>query len=208
MSLDGTYLSEHQNPYTDNYGPRCLATDDEGLLFQTCTTFPTSGGALTECYVISIPVTNLEKEQDRLPLNGPSGLINARAIEYDRSDENFWIGDFGGNIYKITGFNFVPPPITSVEPSEMLRGGLTAAPNPASTSSLISLGATTVDRKVTLIVVDLFGREVVTLFNGMQGAGVDLTTRWSTSQIPNGAYRIVASTSGNIIASASLIITH
>jgi hypothetical protein len=208
MDMTGTLISEHDNPYKENYGPRCLAWDDVGTMFQTCTTFPTSGAALTACYAISFKVSDLSTETGRLPLNSPTGLINARAIEYDRNDENFWIGDFGGNIYKITGFNFVAPPVTSVESEDMFRGTLSAVPNPASTSSLIQLGATTVDRRVTLTIVDLFGREVATIFNGVQGAGIDLTTRWSTSHLPSGSYRIVASTSGNVISTTSLIINH
>lgn len=207
MDMSGGLISEHDNPYQETYGPRCLAWDDIGTMYQTCTTFP-GGGSLSACYLISFKTSDLSTETARMPLNSPTGLINARGVEYDRNDENFWISDFGGNIYKITGFNFVPPPISSVDEPAFLRGDLHVAPNPASTSTLVQLAATTVERRVTLTVVDLFGREISTLYNGIQGAGTDLTMRWTTSQLPSGTYRIVASTNGSFISSTALVINH
>jgi hypothetical protein len=209
MDLTGQLLTQVQNPYRHNYGPRCLAWDDVGRLFQTCTTFPTSGGALTECYVITMDVSNLSQETARLPMIGPNGLINARGIEYDRRDKNFWISDFGGNIYKITGFDFVAPPVSSVEERDpFAREELRVIPNPASTVVMVTLGASGVDREVTIMIVNDLGQPVTSTFQGVQDAGTDLSRRFSVEGLAQGSYRIVATSNGVVVSSSLLIITH
>ena len=208
MDLDGVLIDEKPNAYQFNYGPRCLAYDDNGLLYQTCTYFPNTNAALTECYAITIPVTSLSTEQDRMPLNTAGGLINARAIEYDRSDKNMWIGDFSGNIYKITGFSFVAPPVSSVEADPILRGDLSIRPNPSSTSAVITLGATTIDRRVEISIIDMLGREVLPSTTQMQGAGVELSSRITTAMLSQGTYTAIASVSGTVISSSRFIVNH
>jgi hypothetical protein len=208
MDKNGTLLSDYANPYQVNYGPRCLAYNDNGLLYQTSTNFPSSGGPLSEAFVISIPTSSLSTEADRISLTTGNGVINARAIEYDRSDGNLWIGDFGGNIYKITGFNFVPPAITSVEESPIFHGELSIRPNPASTSVLVTLGATTVERRVEISIIDLFGNVTLPSVVQSQGAGNELAVRIAVNSLATGTYTVIASLSGTVISSSRLAITH
>ena len=209
MDLNGQLLTTVENPYQENYGPRCMAWDDENRMFQTCTTFPSNGAALSDCYLISMSLSDLSTETQRMQLIGPNGLINARGVEFDRSDKNFWISDFGGNIYKITGFDFVPPPVSSVEErAPQLEGAITVSPNPAQTSVLITLGAALVSRTIDLSIVDELGQEVMTIYTGTQGAGTEFVRRVSLGSIPSGSYRIVASTDGSVITTSMLVVTH
>lgn len=204
--LDGSLISEFDNPYKFNYGPRCLAFDDANTLFQTCTFFPTAGGALTECYLITIDKNDLSKETGRLALNGPSGLINARAVEYDRNDRNFWIGDFGGNIFKIAGFYYVAPPISGVEDPNYSSASISVAPNPTSGSAMISVAAVNFDRKIELTIVDIFGKPVTTLYKGMQVAGQDIALRWDSTTQAAGTYTVVATSNSNVLHSTTMVV--
>lgn len=208
MDKNGTLIADYENPYQFNYGPRCLAYNDNGSLYQTSTFFPSSGGSLTEAYVLSIPTSSLSTETDRMPLTTPNGLINARAIEYDRSDGNLWIGDFGGSIYKITGFNFVPPAITSVEDDPVFRGELSISPNPASSSVLVTLGATTTERRVEISIIDLFGTVVQTPVVQSQGAGNELVIRIPVKSLATGTYTVIATLGGTVISTSRLAIAH
>ena len=153
-------------------------------------------------------VSDLSNERDRMELVGPTGLINARGIEYDRNDKNFWVGDFGGNIYKIAGFDFVSPPVTSVEEDQALKGTLSVHPNPASVSALISMDASRVTRSITVEIIDLFGRSVATVYDGTQSEGNVFARRISLDNVASGTYRVVASTRGSVISSTTLIVAH
>ncbi|NQW30457.1 MAG: hypothetical protein HQ472_08090 [Ignavibacteria bacterium] len=206
MNLDGSLVSEAPNPYKYNYGPRCLAYDDNNTLFQTCTFFPTAGGSLTECYLITIDKNDLSKETGRLALNGPSGLINARAVEYDRADRNFWIGDFGGNIYKIAGFYYVAPPVTGIDEQKYTSANITVAPNPTVGSTLIGVAAVNYDRRIELTVADMLGRPVTTLYKGTQVSGQDIALRWDGSLHGAGTYTVVATSNGTVLHSATVAV--
>lgn len=208
MDLSGGLISEVDNPYKQNFGPRCLAWDDQSRMFQTSTTFPTSGGALTACYIIQMGLDNLSVETDRLELIGPTGLINARGIEYDRADKNFWVSDFGGNIYKIAGFDFVPPPVTSVDEELPGSGAISAHPNPASTSVLLTIDQTGTDRHLDVSIIDLYGRTVATVYSGTHTGSNAFVKRVSVDDLPSGTYRVVAVANGAVVSSTMLIVTH
>lgn len=102
----GTVIKTFQNPYSKTYGPRGLAYDRENFVYQVGTYFP-NAGALTEAVISKMPKGNLSNEVDRIYLQSPNGLINARGIEFDPRDKNFWITDYNGNIYKIAGFDLI-----------------------------------------------------------------------------------------------------
>jgi hypothetical protein len=204
--IDGALLSEFDNPCKVNYGPRCLTSDDVGNLYQSCTYFPSTNSTLSDCYAIRMEVSNPSKELERLPLNSNQGLINARGIEYDRRDGSFWIGDFGGNIYKVTGFNFVPPPITSVEEDRLNRGSLAVRPNPVNSTAVITLSAVPDERQVTIRVVDALGSVVGQVYTGVQQAGIDLVVAWVPAQLGAGAYTVTAECNGRMVDATHLVL--
>jgi hypothetical protein len=135
-------------------------------------------------------------------------LINARGVEYDRNDGNFWIADFGGNIYKITGFEFVPPQVTGIREDGTVSTDavLRFAPNPASTSTLVTLTSPQRDRIIDIVAVDVLGQPIATIFHGTQLAGEEITTRWYTSSIPPGTYSIIARDGSALITTARVSI--
>lgn len=206
MDPNGNAIDEVDNACKVRYGPRCLASDDNGNLFQTCTFFPTDGAALTDCYVIKFNVANLSKETDRLTLQTAQGMINARGIEYDRRDGSFWIGDFGGNIYKITGMDFVSPPVTGITDYDPPINRLNVYPNPATNASMVAVSATTTDRKIHIQVVDMLGNIVAVVYDGVQEAGVDLVSNLPVSILPAGRYTVTLSSRDTIICSTPVSI--
>lgn len=210
MDLSGELLQEVDNPYQENFGPRCLAWDNDQTVFQTSTTFPTNGGALTACYIIASNTNDLSKETKRMELIGPNGLINARGIEYDNRDKNFWLSDFGGNVFKITGFDFVSPPVTSVEEAVSFDGELTVYPNPVTSIRSISihLSGVAATEDILFAVVDLQGRVIESNIQGMLNGNSVSVANWTPSELASGAYRVVASTKGSVIASTTLMVTH
>lgn len=205
---DGQLIAEVANPYQFNYGPRCLATDDKGRLFQTCTYFPSTNSTVTEVLLISFSSSNMTVETDRLPLYVRGSLINARGVEYDRSDGNFWVADFGGNIYKITGFEFVPPQVTGVNDDGTYSTAplLRVAPNPAASSTLVTLSAAQRDRIIDLVVVDVLGQTIATIHHGYQLAGDELVARWYPSNVPAGTYTILAREGATLVTSTRVSI--
>lgn len=208
MSTNGEVLDEQDNPNKVRYGPRCLASDDDGNLLQTCTFFPSDGGALTDCYAIKFATSSLSIERDRITLQTPTGLINARGIELDRRDSMLWVGDFGGTIYKITGYDFKRPPVTGITESSYGSplNHVSVYPNPASTSVNITVAAATLPRQLTLRIVDALGTHVATLYTGMQDAGIDFVTGIASDILATGTYTVVASSNGRTIDTAPFVV--
>ncbi len=206
---DGSLISQVFNPYQKNYGPRCLAYDGSTTMYQTSTTFPSAGGALTECFVIGMSTSNLSTESRRQTLQNRDGVINARGIEIDPVDRNFWISDFGGNIYKITSFEFVPPPLVSnvekgAEGAE--RTTISVAPNPVSSDAFVRVSPGEVDRAIVVDIVDGLGRVVATPYRGIQYATEEAAFRWTPHGLSPGAYNIVVTSNGRRLGATSTVI--
>ena len=103
--VDGTLISQNTNPYNKTYGPRGICYDGTQYLYQVCTYFP-GGGSLTEALAMKIDKANLGTSVETMTLeSNTGGMINARGIDVDPRDNNFWISDYNGNLYKIAGFN-------------------------------------------------------------------------------------------------------
>lgn len=207
----GELIRTHENPRRVNYGPRSLATDERGNVFQVSTNFPSPGRPLSDCYIIHSKSTNASVEFDRMPLSNRSGFINARGVEFDQRDETFWISDFGGNIYKVTSFSFVPPDITSVADKQgavWQSNQIRIAPNPAIGSALISCDASGLDRRVELIITDQLGRRIATLYSGRQPAADALAVRWFTHDVASGVYMVHLIVDDNRVASKNIIVRH
>ncbi len=98
-------LQKYENPFSEYLGPRSICYDGNQYLYQASTHFSTAEGIIAT-YIVKID-KNTFQEVDRILLTSRSGIINCRGIEYDKNDKNFWITDFGGNIYKIAGFETI-----------------------------------------------------------------------------------------------------
>lgn len=183
----GDVIESFDNPYSYTYGPRGLCYDGGEYLYQVCTYFP-GGGVLTEAYVIRIPIDNMDAEHDRLPLQDRDGLINGRGVEFDPSDKNMWLSDYGGTIYKMAGFHT----ILSAEESpygQYATEKIDARiyPNPMTDFSNISFTAPKASR-VRIDIYDVYGRVVRTLFDADCAAGQAEVATLERGQLPAGAY--------------------
>ena len=111
------------NPKRDvQYGPRSM-TYLNGKLHQVFTDY--SSNTLQSA---TIQILDIDKDQatEAAPLLY-NKTINARGIDIDDRDGNYWVNDFNGNIYKIIG----DKSITSVE-NKSNEISVTILPNPAS----------------------------------------------------------------------------
>lgn len=206
MDTDGQTIDHVSNPCRSRYGPRGLAHDNNGNLLQVCTDFSAENEQLTNCSAVLASSQSITVESDRLLLTTNSYLINGRGIEYDERDGNMWVSDFGGSIYKVAGFNFVEPSITSVSNAEYQASRLTIRPNPASDVAVISLSAISDKRNVTVTVRDIHGRILHTVFHATQPIGLDCVFSWNTLLLANGMYTLTAEADGRIVACTPFIV--
>jgi photosystem II stability/assembly factor-like uncharacterized protein len=134
----GTVEATYKNPFDVNYGPRGLCYDGKNFLYQVSTAFPS--GSLTGAFILKINKNDLSSEVERFNLEGLDGIINGRGVDYDSRDKNFWVSDYGGNIYKIAGFETV----AGVEDGNLSNKlDISFYPNPA--SEFINIGFNAID---------------------------------------------------------------
>ncbi|MGB9771146.1 MAG: VPS10 domain-containing protein [Candidatus Kapaibacteriota bacterium] len=151
--ITGKVEATYQNPYSKTYGPRGLAYDREMYVYQIGTYFP-NAGALAEAVISKISKNDLSKEMARINLQYPNGIINARGIEYDPRDKNFWVTDYQGNIYKIAGFDLVLSTENTKLPSTLQ---VKVFPNPAKDFVFLSFPQEIIDVLSKVQIVDSFG---------------------------------------------------
>ena len=156
-------LTQLINPCQRNSGPRGLAFDGDKYVYHVCMDF---GGGLTDASLIRLDKQDLTMEVDRIKLENSSGLINARGCAYDPADDNVWVSDFVGNIYKLAGFNTV----TSIEDNNGLEKSSPISanvfPNPATEYSNITFDTGEFSGELSVKVIDMLGNDLGTLFDG------------------------------------------
>lgn len=113
-------ISRNPNGF-NNYGPRSM-TFYNGFLYQAFTNY--TANALQDASIKIFDMNNGAKEP--IPLLRDK-VINARGIDIDTRDGNFWISDFNGNIYKVVGI----PVETSIIENDNFKS-VSIFPNPAS----------------------------------------------------------------------------
>lgn len=186
--IDGTFKYKQKNACLIRYGPRGLAYDGTEFLYQVCTYFPSSGGALSDAYVIKFSKNDLSTEVDRIRLEDANGLINARGIDLDPMTKDLWVSDFGGNIYKIAGFETIlSAPETSAE-NDLLD--VSVFPNPAKEFSNISI-ASNINSRLSIELIDDLGRKVKLIDEIDVSPGGRQSVRFNTDGITDGIYTIV-----------------
>lgn len=162
--IDGKVESTYPNPYSKTYGPRGLAYDQSQYIYQIGTYFP-NAGALSEAVALRIHKDDLSKEIDRILLQTPSGLINARGIEYDPRDKNLWISDYNGNIFKIAGFDLL---VTVGNDQISQNPTITASlfPNPTGETFELVINVKNFSQMVKIELFDVFGNKIETIHEG------------------------------------------
>jgi hypothetical protein len=200
-------VSQVNNPFNKFYGPRCLSTDGKGMLFQVGTDFG-SGGGLQGAYLSKIPVDTLNKESDRMELlNSVGNTINARGIEYDPRDGNYWITDLSGNIFKIANFDTPSDPLSDVQDQNSgNNSGISIAPNPVAGRAVISYMTGKLQAHVKLEVYTILGERVAELVNGVVDADNISAAIWDCREFPEGLYTVSLVVDGVQRPAAKLLI--
>ncbi|HPI19430.1 MAG TPA: T9SS type A sorting domain-containing protein [Candidatus Kapabacteria bacterium] len=202
----GEVLSEYKNPYQKTYGPRGLCYDGKQYLYQVCTYFP-GGGSLTEAVAIKFDKDDMTNEIERMQLESNDGIINARGIEFDPRDDNFWVTDYNGNIYKIAGFN----PLVSVENNFNYLGNETITadifPNPANDYSTILFKLKNVDKNhVKISVTSVFGENIGIIFDKYIIDDTQQSLSFDTQMLSSGVYFVSFSINEKVELTKRLVI--
>ncbi|MFC2131506.1 T9SS type A sorting domain-containing protein, partial [Bacteroidota bacterium] len=202
---DGRVWEKLENPFNKYLGPRGLCYDGERYLYQASTHFPSSGAPIGT-YIVKIDKNDLSKEVDRIPLVSRNGNINCRGIEYDRNDKNFWITDFGGNIYKIAGFET----ILKVEeenpgkPNPVLEAEI--YPNPMYDFSTITFSSGIENAVVDIHIFDIMGRIVNKFHKTLAGGQMSSYLQIDSEDFSSGIYYVTFSLNGEMVLNRELVI--
>jgi photosystem II stability/assembly factor-like uncharacterized protein len=201
--VTGKKIREAKNPYQVTFGPRCICYDGKQNLYQT--------GYGTSQYLLKINKDDLTKEVARMELNANGNPINARGVEYDPRDKNFWVADaFSGIIYKVAGFETVvgvDEPPTNVTVGEALSASI--YPNPTSGAAFISYELNRPASHMKVELTNLLGESLGTLFdNSVSGNDAHGILRLETADLANGVYSVIFTLDGTERIAQKVVIAH
>lgn len=189
-SSNGNVISSYPNPFNKNYGPRGLCYDQKEFVYQICTDFPSSG-ALTAAFLMRINKSNLSAEVSRFPLQSQDGIINGRGIDYDPADKNFWVSDFGGNIYKIAGFETILSIANDLQSQNKSILETKIYPNPVSEFAIISFrNQSESNQNLKIQLKNSLGIKIFDLYDKLLVAESSDFINLNTLKIPSGIYFI------------------
>jgi outer membrane protein assembly factor BamB len=198
----GTIEAEKSNPFQEFAGPRGICYDGSDFVYQVCTAFP--GNTLTSAWIIKLHKSDLEKPLDSIALESMEGLINARGIDLDPIDKNFWITDFNGNIYKIAGFET----ITNVQEQKYNSNTKIMCniyPNPISSVSNCAFKSEA-EGKLRVVATDVLGRIVNTLFESNISINSHYNFTIDAQNFSNGIYNLSFILNGQKILEKMVIV--
>ncbi|MES2765041.1 MAG: T9SS type A sorting domain-containing protein [Bacteroidota bacterium] len=185
----GAIISQVSNPCQQYTGPRGLTYDGSKYIYQIITAFPAGGGNLTNSYAVRIDKSNLAKAVDSINLSTSAGsVINARGVEYDPNEQNLWVTEYDGSIYKIS--TSVAEIIAGVENSPVAQQSplqVFVTPNPFSDGSEISF-STVRQANIKLYITDALGKQVAVVFDGVVQAGAMQNIKFESSHLAAGIY--------------------
>ncbi|MBK9250315.1 MAG: T9SS type A sorting domain-containing protein [Ignavibacteria bacterium] len=198
----GETITSVSNPYQVAAGPRCLCYDGKQYVYQT--------GYGSSQYNVKIDKNDLSKEVSRMELSFNGSPINARAIEYDPRDKNFWVSDpFNGIIYKIAGFETA---VGVDEPTDVSVGESLSAsiyPNPANSTTFITYELNRPAHHLKVEITNLLGETVGTLFEeAVAGNNTHGILRFETSNLSNGIYSILFTLDGTERIVQKVVVAH
>jgi photosystem II stability/assembly factor-like uncharacterized protein len=211
---DGTEVLTLPRTNKVSSGPRGITTGLPGQTFyQVITDFSGPNNTLVETrvqsYKIDVPIA---EDTCTIALQSAvtQGYINARGIEIDTSDMNFWISDLGGNIYKIVSCDGKPAttpeppmsvPITALPAGAALQQNM---PNPFTGSTSIGFTLASPDQ-IRLMISDMAGRTISTLVSGRFEAGQH-TVQFDPAGLPSGVYRYVLAFGNGAMMSRTMVL--
>jgi photosystem II stability/assembly factor-like uncharacterized protein len=186
-----------------NLGPRgATSAGGNQRFFQVITNF--AGTTLSEATAELLAVED-QTSTCTIPLASAGGLMNARGIEYDPADENVWVSDFAGNIYKVVTCAGLEEPSSSAPMLPGVSGASLAqnSPNPFRGSTELSFVLPTTVR-AQLTVHDANGRQVAVLADGTYDAGTH-RVRFAPTDLASGVYRYSLVVNGHVTATKTMV---
>ena len=140
-------------------------------------------------------------------LSSTGTTINARGMEYDPRDGNYWITDLSGNIFKIANFDTPSNPLSSVNDQRIEDNtGVKIAPNPTSNRAVITYMTGKLQAHVKLEVYTMLGERIAELVNGVVQADDVSAAIWECKDFPDGLYTVSLTVDGVQRPSAKLLI--
>ncbi|MFP4529571.1 MAG: hypothetical protein ACLFQX_13575, partial [Candidatus Kapaibacterium sp.] len=194
----GSVQKYYSSPAPVPYGPRCIASDDSGNVYQVITAFPNI--TLTYSELLKMNASGPDVVLDRFRLEDPDGVINARGVAYDPDDGSFWISDFGGVIFKVAGFDSGGTPVAEL--SDFSKN-IKVWPNPASDRISIEPPPGTMPGWYDISISDAMGREVShRMKTEYRGSPIEL----QLPDIAPGVYRISFGNGASLYYSCNLVV--
>jgi len=179
----------YDNPYQVNFGPRSLAND--GVSFhQVSTGFPNQMLTESQITVFDIYTSAVTNEVE---LSNATGLINARGIDIDKEDGDYWITDYNGNIYKIASQK------TTVSINQEANNNISIFPNPANSFFIVS----SIEDYNEIKVYDVQGNCVISHSNNEK---FDEELKINTTILNTGIYFVVIKSAVGIVTAEKLIV--
>lgn len=185
----GAIEAQVTNPSQQYYGPRGLTYDGSQYLYQIVTAFPAGGGGLTNAYAVRINKNNLAKAVDTIDLTSTDGsVINARGIAYNPLEDNLWVSNYDGSIFKIsTKVAEIAASIDNQEITPQSQLQASVSPNPVNDASFVSFSFPR-QAHIKVFVIDALGNQVSTLFDGNVEPGNTHNVRFDSEGIAAGIY--------------------
>jgi photosystem II stability/assembly factor-like uncharacterized protein len=202
----GAIEAQVNNPSQQNLGPRGLTYDGNQYLYQIITAFPASGG-LTNAYAMRIDKNNLGKIIDTIDLVSTDGsVINARGVEYDPVEQNLWVSDYNGSIFKVsTDIAEIIAGAEDFKNTDQEQLQVFVSPNPMQDAASISFTPAQ-QANVKLYITDALGKHIATLFDGNAAPGVMQSVRFESSELPAGIYTGVFVIDGQLRSTQKLVV--
>lgn len=144
-------------------GPRgATVSSKQGVFYQVITDF-TGGTTLQKASADELSIEDGTNQNCSIQLDNTGATINARGIEFDPKDKNFWISDYSGNIYKIVGCEIIRG--VNEQNSKAIPSGVVLmqnAPNPFATETNISFNLPK-SMQVKVVITDVRGKLIMNL---------------------------------------------
>ncbi|ROL57615.1 T9SS C-terminal target domain-containing protein [Bacteroidetes/Chlorobi group bacterium ChocPot_Mid] len=198
----GKVWNKVENPFKERLGPRGICYDGSQYLYQASTDF--NGDVFNAGFIVKIDKSNLSAEFDRIKLMNKNNAINCRGIEYDPADRNIWITDFGGNIYKIAGFE------TILDAGEINHYNTffetDIYPNPMSDYTTISLNNISDLEDIEVNIINTLGEKAKHFYKRFDKGQNSGFIQIEGKDLNSGVYYLVFQSQGRILQSKQLVI--
>ncbi|MBX3042459.1 MAG: T9SS type A sorting domain-containing protein [Candidatus Kapabacteria bacterium] len=156
MNLNNDFEIKYllQNPVTADFGPRCF-TYSGGTIHQVSTFFNNTNLTKSEISIFS-PYNQV---YESIPLVESTGVMNARGIDIDKEDGNYWVSTFTGSIYKIASGN----ELSSI--SHEFQNNIKVFPNPTGEFLKINFESSNNILNQNITIYNLHGIEIQNITN-------------------------------------------